>query len=122
DLHARELEYLNTDLPTATLFPDGESIFLTTFHEENVAALGPGWDKTVAEFMPKADLAFGVLSTELWSQAGLALALKAYRRLGRRGLVAFTGNVLSTARDWLTETFESERVHGLLPPWVLHAG
>src|SRR5205823_5150504 len=35
-LGARGLEYLNTDLPTATLYPDGESVFLTTSHEENV--------------------------------------------------------------------------------------
>jgi len=122
DLHARGLEYLNTELPTATLFPDGESTFLTTSHDANVAALGSGWEKTVAEFMPNADLAFGVLTTELWSPAGLALALKAYRRLGRRGLVEFAGRVLSSARDWLGETFESERVHGLLAPWVLHTG
>ena len=27
-----------------------------------------------------------------------------------------------SARDWLTETFESERAHGLLAPWVLHTG
>src|SRR3954467_15743858 len=122
DLEARGLEYLNTDLPTATLFPDGESAFLTTSHEQNVAALGPAWERTVADFMPNADLAFGVLSTELWSPAGLALALKAYRRLGGRGLAAFAGNVLSTARDWLTETFEDERARGLLAPWVLHTG
>src|SRR5436853_3626384 len=120
ELGARGLEYLNTELPSATLFPDGGSAFLTTSHEENAAGLGPGWERTVAEFMPNADLAFGVLATELWSAAGLALAAKAYRRLGRRGLVRFTGNVLSTARDWVTETFESERVHGLLAPWVLH--
>src|SRR3954464_14696309 len=34
DLEARGLEYLNTALPTATLFPDGRSVFLTTSHEE----------------------------------------------------------------------------------------
>src|SRR5437763_201250 len=77
DLHARGLEYLNTELPTGTLFPDGEGLFLTTSHEENAAALGPGWEETVSRFLPNADLAFGVLSTELWSRAGLALALKA---------------------------------------------
>ena len=33
-------------------------------------------------------------------------AWKALRRLGRRGLVEFTGNVLVSCRDWLTETFE----------------
>jgi phytoene dehydrogenase-like protein len=122
DIEARGLEYLNTELPTATLYPDGESVFLTTSHEENVAALGPAWERTVAGFMPNADLAFGVLSTELWSRDGAGLAWKALSRLGRRGLVAFTGNVLVSARDWLTETFEDERARGLLAPWVLHTG
>ena len=122
DLEERGLEYLNTELPTATLFPDGESAFLTTSHEQNVAALGPAWERTVAEFTPNADLAFGVLSTELWSRDGAALGWKALRRLGRRGLVEFTGNVLVSARDWLTETFEDERTRGLLAPWVLHTG
>ena len=72
--------------------------------------------------MPNAELAFGVLGTELWSPAGLALALKAYRRLGRRGLAEFTGALVQSSRDWLTETFESDRAHGLLAPWVLHTG
>ena len=67
DLHAHGLEYLNTELPTATLYPDGESAFLTTSHEANVAALGPGWERTVGEFMPNADLASG-----LDSSAGVA--------------------------------------------------
>ncbi len=122
DLETRGLEYLNTDLATATLFPDDESVFLTTSHEENAATLGSGWDRTVGEFMPNADLAFGVLSTELWSRDGTRLAWKALRRLGRRGLVEFTGNVLVSCRDWVTETFEDERAHGLFAPWVLHTG
>jgi phytoene dehydrogenase-like protein len=122
DLEARGLAYVNTELATATLFPDGESAFLTMSHEDNVAALGPAWDRTVAQFMPNADLAFGVLSTELWSRDGVALAWKALRRLGRRGLVEFTGNVLVSCRDWATETFEDERARGLFAPWVLHTG
>jgi phytoene dehydrogenase-like protein len=122
ELEARGVEYLNTDLPAATLFPDGESRFLTTSHEENVAALGAGWDRTVAEFMPNADLAFGVLSTELWSPDGMRLAWKAFRRLGRRGLVEFAGNVLTSCRDWTAETFEDERAWGVFAPWVLHTG
>jgi phytoene dehydrogenase-like protein len=122
DLEARGLEYLNTDLATATLYPDGESVLLTTSHEENVAALGPGWERTVAEFMPNAELAFGVLTTELWSRDGARLAWKGLRRLGRRGLLEFTGNVLVSCRDWVAETFEDERAHGLFAPWVLHTG
>ena len=36
-----------------------------------------------------------------------ASALKAYRRLGRRGLVEFSGDLLASCRDWVTETFSS---------------
>jgi phytoene dehydrogenase-like protein len=46
----------------------------------------------------------------------------AYRRLGRRGLAAFGAEVVQSSRDWLETTFESERAHGLLAPWVLHTG
>src|SRR5207302_1710657 len=67
-------------------------------------------------------LAFGLLGTELWSRYGAAYAAKALRRLGRRGALEFMGNVLVSSRDWLSQTFASERIHGLLAPWVLHTG
>ncbi|MGE5689406.1 MAG: phytoene desaturase family protein [Pseudomonadota bacterium] len=122
ELGRRGVEYLNTDLPTGTLFPDGEAAFLTTDLDANAAAHGEEWRAMFDQFMGNAELAFGVLSAELWSPAGLALATKAYRTLGRRGIVEFSGRVLTSARDWLEETFPSERTHGLLAPWVLHTG
>jgi phytoene dehydrogenase-like protein len=122
ELGRRGVEYLNTDLPTATLFPDGEAAFLTTDLDANVAAHGEEWRAMFDELMGNADFAFGVLTTELWSGAGFSLATKAYRKLGRRGLVEFSGRVLGNARDWLGTTFPSERTHGLLAPWVLHTG
>jgi phytoene dehydrogenase-like protein len=122
ELAERGLEYLNTDLPTATLFPDGEAAFLLRSIEANTQELGPEWPGVVESFAANADLAFGVLGTELWSRDGVKLALRAYRRLGRRGLVEFAGTVLASSRDWLTSTFASERAHGLLAPWVLHTG
>src|SRR4029079_9642928 len=86
------LEYLNTELPTATAFPDGEAAFLLRSAAANVAELarhasadGAAWQELLDAFLPNADLAFGLLGTELWSPAGLALAAKAARRLGRRG-------------------------------------
>jgi len=129
ELAARGLEYLNTEFPTATLFPDGEAAFLLRTADANAVELdrhsagdGDAWRRMLEEFFPVADLAFGVLGTELWSAAGLGLGTKAYRRLGRRGLAEFTGTVLTSSRDWLTATFRSERAHGLLAPWVLHTG
>jgi phytoene dehydrogenase-like protein len=129
ELAARGLEYLNTELPTATLFPDGESAFLLRSAAANAVELdrhaagdGDAWGGVLESFFPNADLAFGVLGTELWSKAGLGLGLSAYRRLGRRGLVEFVGELTISSRDWLTRTFASERAHGLLAPWVLHTG
>jgi phytoene dehydrogenase-like protein len=122
ELAARGLEYLNTELPTATAYPDGESAFLTTDPAKNAAALGKEWPEAMAAVGEQAELVFGVLGTELWSRAGAGLGLTAYRRLGRRGLAAFGGEVVQTSRDWLQTTFASQRVHGLLAPWVLHTG
>jgi phytoene dehydrogenase-like protein len=122
ELAARGLEYLNTEHPTATAFPDGGSSFLSTNAETNATEHGAAWAEAMAEVGAKAELVFGVLGTELWSSAGAGLAVKAYRRLGRRGLAAFGGEVVQSSRDWLTTVFESERTHGLLAPWVLHTG
>jgi phytoene dehydrogenase-like protein len=129
DLERHGLEYLNTELPTGSAFPDGSSAFLTTSLEDNVAELdrhaagdGAAWQAAFEGFMANADLSFGVLSSELWSGAGFGLGQKAYRRFGRRGLLAFGGEVLSSCRDWLGDTFESKQAHGLLAPWVLHTG
>jgi len=129
DLDAHGLEYLNTDLPTASAFPDGSSAFLTTSLEANVAELdrhaegdGAAWAEVFDGFMANADLSFGVLGTELWSPAGLGIGRRALRRFGRRGLLAYVGTMLSTCRDWLDDTFQSPAAHGLLAPWVLHTG
>jgi phytoene dehydrogenase-like protein len=129
DLARHGLEYLNTELPTGTLYPDGESAFLLRTADANAAELdrhhagdGDAWRALLGEFFPNADLAFGVLGTELWGRGGAGLALKAVRRLGRAGAAEFTGKLLISARDWLETAFASERTHGLLAPWVLHTG
>src|SRR3954452_12614794 len=91
ELAARGLEYLNTELPTATAFPDGESAFMLRTAEGNTEELGPEWPGVLERFFPSADLAFGVLGTELWSPAGLALGAKAVRRVRRARAVPLPG-------------------------------
>jgi phytoene dehydrogenase-like protein len=128
-LAAHGLEYLNSEHPTASLYPDGSAAFLSTSLEENIAELdrhapgdGAAWKRQFEEFMGSAELSFGVLSAELWSLQGLSLARAAYRKLGRRGLLGFSGGTLASARDWLEATFASDAARGLLAPWVLHTG
>ena len=129
ELEQHGLEYVNTEHPTGTAYPDGESVFLSTSTDENVAELdrhatgdGDAWRQTIAGVGAQAELVFGVLGTELWSSYGGRLAVSAYRRLGRRDLLAFGAELVQSSRDWLTATFASERGHGLLAPWVLHTG
>ena len=122
ELATRGLEYLNTELPSATAYPDGTSAFLTTDPDANAREHGDAWREAMAGVGAQAELVFGVLGTELWSRAGAGLGVKAYRRLGRRGLAAFGGEVVQSSRDWLETTFESEGTHGVLAPWVLHTG
>jgi phytoene dehydrogenase-like protein len=122
DLDRLGLQYLNTDLPTGVAFPDGATAFLSTDGAANVAELGEAWQRQFEEFMAGAEIAFGVLGSELWSLQGVALGRRAYSHYGRRGLVEFAAHSLLSARDWLTATFDDERAHGLLAPWVLHTG
>jgi phytoene dehydrogenase-like protein len=129
ELHRRGLEYVNTELPTATAFPDGRAMFLRTTMDANVAEFdrfasgdGAAWRRQFEGFMANADLSFGVLGTELWSASGLGLGRKMLRRFGRHGLLEFAGQALSTCRDWTTGTFRAPEAHGLLAPWVLHTG
>ncbi|MBM3677964.1 MAG: NAD(P)/FAD-dependent oxidoreductase, partial [Actinobacteria bacterium] len=129
ELDRRGVAYVNTDVPTGSTTPAGDSAFVWTSLEQNVAEMerhatgdGAAWGAFFNGFMANADLAFGMLGTELWSGAGLGLGRQAYKRLGRRGTLAFMGTTLSTCRDWVTATFRSEAAHGLLAPWVLHTG
>lgn len=129
ELDRRGVEYLNTEHPTGSAFPDGSSAFLATSLEGNVAELarhadedGAAWQAMFEGFMEHADLSFGVLGRELWSPGGVGLGGQALRRFGRRGLLVYLATVLSTCRDWLGDTFRSDAAHGLLAPWVLHTG
>ena len=129
DLHGNGLEYVNTELPTATAFPDHGAMFLHTSLEANVAEFerqhpgdGLAWHRQFETFMASADLSFGVLGTELWSAGGLGLGRSLLSRFGRRGLLGFAGRALASCRDWTGQTFASDRAHGLLAPWVLHTG
>jgi phytoene dehydrogenase-like protein len=129
ELRSRGLEYLTADLVTATLFPDGEAAFLSRSPEANTVEFdrhGPGdgraFQRELDDFERNADISFAMLSTELAGRAGGALALRALRRFGRRGLIHYSGELLTTSRSWLEEAFTSPRVQGLLAPWVLHTG
>ena len=129
ELRSRGLQYLTADLVTATLYPDGEAAFLSRSSEANTLEFdhhapgdGRAFQRDLEDFQRNADISFGLLSKELAALAGGALALRALRRFGRRGLIQYSGQLLTNSRSWLQGTFTSPRVWGLLAPWVLHTG
>ncbi len=128
-LEENGLTYLNTDLPTGILLPDGSS---TVFHrkredavaEMNRVAAGDGdaYAAAMAKFDEHAELVFGLLGTELWSTGGIGLAARGLWDLGPTGLLEFLGEALPDARKWLDNTFSSDLNKALLASWVLHTG
>lgn len=67
------------------------AFFLSTSQETNVKEFdrlmsgdGAAWAQAMGSFMEKADIAFGMLGTELWSRDGLALLFKALRKFGKK--------------------------------------
>ena len=108
ELDRRGVEYVNTDLPTGTAFPDGSAAFITGSLEGNVAEfdrLAPGdgaaWERQFNEFMGNAELCFGVLSTELWSAAGLALGAQGAPPARPPRAARVRRHTLVSCRDWL---------------------
>ena len=97
ELHALGLEYLNTELPTGWLGPDGEAAFLTTSHERNVEEL---------ERLAPGD-------GEAWSRDGAGLHAECrplVRRPDDRALVA--GRLRARAQGLpAARTARARRVH-----------
>lgn len=129
DLERRGLAFAHTPTPTAVLLPDGRHAVLSMDRKANVA----GFDKLAAgdgaRFAAEIDrmgadapFVFALLGGSLWSRAMLQiLAREAWRR-GLRGLAAFFGEALGTARAWLETRYQSDLVRALFAPWVLHTG
>jgi phytoene dehydrogenase-like protein len=129
DLERRGLRFAHTRTPTGVLMPDGRFTILSNQRDENVARLdalargdGARWSLEMARLDRDAPFLFALLGGPLWSFATLRLLTGQAWRRGPRGLAAFFGEALGTARGWLDARFQSDLVKALLAPWVLHAG
>lgn len=129
DLAARGLAFADTDTPTGVLLPDGRHLVLAKDRARNVAAFdaaaagdGAAFGRAMDKLGADAPFLFGMLGGSLWSWGMLkTVAGEAWRR-GPRGLAAFFGKALVTARADLETTYRSDLVQALWAPWVLHCG
>src|SRR5271170_4835342 len=129
ELEKRGLAFAHTSTPTAVLLPDGRHAILAMDRKTNVAAfdkLAPGdgarFDADISRVGADAPFIFALLGGSLWSRSMLTLVAREAWRRGLRGLAAFFGEALGTARGWLETRYQSELVRALFAPWVLHTG
>lgn len=129
DLHAAGLSYCNTNSPTAVLLPDGRHLVLRKTRQDNIAAFdtlaagdGQAYAQAMTALEGNAELIFTLLGQELWSTSVLKTLAKKAWKSGLHPSSAFAGQSLQSARAWLETNFESDLVHALLAPWVLHCG
>ena len=126
DLAARGVQYVNTTIPTGVISADGSGIISTdpAINAADFAERGDldTWNAVMNDFGAKAELAFGLLGTDLWRKRSLKLGWKAYKQLGRRGLMASGAELLEPAAPWLDRSFNSPVTRSLLAPWALHNG
>ena len=129
ELERRGLAFAQTDVPTGVLRPDGASLVLTRSREVNRAAFeaagagdGAAFDREMSLFGGNAGLVFSVLGGYLWSRAMIRILLQELWKRGPRGLAAFVGEALTSARAHLEGRYTSTLVRDLFAPWVLHTG
>jgi phytoene dehydrogenase-like protein len=129
ELEKRGLSFAHSPNPTAVLLPDGRHAILTMDRKANVAAFdqfaagdGARFSADVDRVGADAPFVFALLGGSLWSTAMLKIIARQAWRRGLRGLAAFFGEALGTARGWLETRFQSEVTRALFAPWVLHCG
>jgi phytoene dehydrogenase-like protein len=129
DLEARGLEFAHADLPTGVLRPDGSHLIFSKDRARNVAAFenlaagdGYSFSRDMDRLGADAPFLFSLLGGSLWSgNIGKTIAKEAWKR-GLRGLAAWFGEALVTARAYLESNYQSDLVRALWAPWVLHCG
>ncbi len=129
ELHDRGLVYLNTDTPTGSVTPEGDSVILSTNRDVNLSNFnqysakdGDGYLKSVTAIENSADITFGLLGSELRRFKTLLLVSREIQKRGFQGTTEFFGEAMGSCKDWLESHFESSIIRTLFAPWILHTG
>jgi phytoene dehydrogenase-like protein len=129
DLEARGVAFAHADRPTGVLRPDGSHLVFTKDRSRNVAALEALTKGDGASFAAQMDalgadapFLFALLGGQLWSAATLKTMAREMWKRGPRGLAAWFGEALTSARAVLETSYGSDLSRALWAPWVLHTG
>jgi phytoene dehydrogenase-like protein len=129
DLKRHGLEYLNTEVPTGVILPNGESTVLYNNREKNIELFnklcpgdGDAFDELMSEFNQNANLVFTMLSNNVQSWTVIKEVISLYRKKGMKNFRYDIGSMLDTARGLLDSRMTSDKAKAVLVPWILHTG
>ena len=117
DLAARGLEFAHSPYPTGVLLPDGRHQIFSMDRARNIAAFealaagdGARYGADMERLGADAPFLFSLLGGSLWSWGMLKIVAREGWKRGPRGLAAFFGQALTTARGWLEQHYRSTAV------------
>ncbi len=129
DLEARGFAVAQSDLPTGVLRPDGSHLLFSRDRARNVAAFeacakgdGETFGREMDRMGADAPFLFSLLGGQLWSRKMATSIMREAWKRGPRALAAWFGEALRPGRHHLEADYESELIHALWAPWVLHCG
>ena len=127
ELAARGLAYEESPAETtANVRSDGRAVIAYRDPAQTAEGLDPrdraAYVGEIERFGQTIGIVGQLLGSELYSAAAVRLALRLARGLGARGTLAFSAELLSSARSWFETAFHGSEVSDLYAPWVLHTG
>jgi phytoene dehydrogenase-like protein len=127
ELARHGLAFAPAEHPFASVFPDGswlgvsQDAALTT---ARLTAVSPEdaatWQRLVAAFPAEAPQIFALLGAPMGWRGLASAGLGTLRARGAAGSLDLARFLVASPRDWLTETFRSDKTRALLAAWGMH--
>lgn len=127
ELMAKGLEFAPVENPFASVFPDGRWLGVSTDAAVTAARIAgfsnqdaKTWERLLAAFPADAPHLFGLLGSSMKLHALAYFLIKLLWSKGVSGTLDMIRFLMSSPRQWLTETFESDHVRSTLGVWGMH--
>ena len=127
ELARHGLEFVPVADPFATAFPDGRWLGVSTDAAITTARIAAfsgrdaeTWARLLAEFPAEAPHLFDLLGRPMRLRSSAAFAARVIRAKRLSGTADLGRFLVSSPRQWLTETFESDHLRSMLAAWGMH--
>ncbi|CAB4889987.1 unannotated protein [freshwater metagenome] len=127
DLISHGLEFVPSDKPYCSLFPDGKMIGITMDRQKNLETLQrvapndvKAWQDLTAKLGELAPHLFPILGTELPSLAAAKSLFKTWRAIGTEGTLNLIRMLLQSSRAFTEEHFSHPETKALAAIWGMH--